>query len=68
MKNVVKQNEEEFMVKFEECIYRPWTDEELEERWQNFVDMFELKENELFLSSECLALLDQKVETTKEER
>nr|GMC46486.1 protein FAR-RED ELONGATED HYPOCOTYL 3 [Ipomoea batatas] len=32
VKNVVKQNEEEFMVKFEECIYRPWTDKELEER------------------------------------
>nr|GMC51177.1 protein FAR-RED ELONGATED HYPOCOTYL 3 isoform X2 [Ipomoea batatas] len=48
--NVVKQNEEEFMVKFEECIYRAWTDEELEEMWQNLVDMFELKENELFLS------------------
>nr|GMC51178.1 protein FAR-RED ELONGATED HYPOCOTYL 3 isoform X2 [Ipomoea batatas] len=55
VKNVVKQNEEEFMVKFEECIYRPWTDEELEESGQNLVDMFELKENELFLSLECLA-------------
>nr|GLL16722.1 dof zinc finger protein DOF5.6-like [Ipomoea trifida] len=32
VKNIVKQNEEEFMVKFEECIYRPWTDDELEER------------------------------------
>ncbi|XP_031105194.1 protein FAR-RED ELONGATED HYPOCOTYL 3-like [Ipomoea triloba] len=50
VKNAVKQNEEEFMVKFEECIYRPWTDEEFEERWQSLVDMFELKENELFLS------------------
>ncbi|XP_031101640.1 protein FAR-RED ELONGATED HYPOCOTYL 3-like [Ipomoea triloba] len=50
VKNAVKQNEEEFMVKFEECIYRPWTDEEFEERWQNLVDMFELKENELVLS------------------
>nr|GMD42408.1 protein FAR-RED ELONGATED HYPOCOTYL 3 isoform X2 [Ipomoea batatas] len=47
VKNVVKQNEEEFMVKFEECIYRPWTDEEFEERWKNLV---ELRENELFLS------------------
>nr|GLL16716.1 protein FAR-RED ELONGATED HYPOCOTYL 3 isoform X2 [Ipomoea trifida] len=34
VKNIVKQNEEEFMVKFEECIYRPWTDEELEERFE----------------------------------
>nr|GMC48933.1 protein FAR-RED ELONGATED HYPOCOTYL 3 isoform X2 [Ipomoea batatas] len=56
VKNVVKQNEEEFMVKFEECIYRPWTDEELEESGKNLVDMFELKEKELFLSLECLAL------------
>nr|GLL16725.1 protein FAR-RED ELONGATED HYPOCOTYL 3-like [Ipomoea trifida] len=56
VKNVVKQNEEEFMVKFEKCIYRPWTDEELEERGQNLVDMFELNENKLFLSLECLAL------------
>nr|GMC56477.1 protein FAR-RED ELONGATED HYPOCOTYL 3 isoform X2 [Ipomoea batatas] len=55
VKNVVKQNEEEFMVKFEECIYRPWTDEELEERGQNLVDMFELRENELFLSLEFVA-------------
>nr|GLL16724.1 protein FAR-RED ELONGATED HYPOCOTYL 3-like [Ipomoea trifida] len=54
-------NEEEFMVKFEECIYRRWTDEELEERWQNLVDMFELKENELFLSLECLALNEYKI-------
>nr|GMC46485.1 protein FAR-RED ELONGATED HYPOCOTYL 3 [Ipomoea batatas] len=61
VKNVVKQNEEEFMVKFEECIYRPWADEELEERWQNLVDMFELKENELFLSLECLALNKNKI-------
>ncbi|XP_019193152.1 PREDICTED: protein FAR-RED ELONGATED HYPOCOTYL 3-like [Ipomoea nil] len=51
LKNVVmKQNEEEFMVKFEECIFGPWTDEEFEERWQNLVNTFELRENELLWS------------------
>nr|GMC48467.1 protein FAR-RED ELONGATED HYPOCOTYL 3 isoform X2 [Ipomoea batatas] len=50
VKNAVKQNEEEFRVKFEECIYRTWTDEEFEERWKTLINMFELKENELFLS------------------
>nr|GMC48934.1 protein FAR-RED ELONGATED HYPOCOTYL 3 isoform X2 [Ipomoea batatas] len=55
MTSVISENEEEFMVKFEECTYRPWTDEELEESGQNLVDMFELKENELFLSLEFAA-------------
>ncbi|CAA3012337.1 FAR-RED ELONGATED HYPOCOTYL 3 isoform X1 [Olea europaea subsp. europaea] len=39
-----------FMVKFEECIYRSWTDKEFENGWNELVDNFGLKENELFQS------------------
>lgn len=46
LSHVIKQNES-FMLKFEKCIYRSWTDEEFEKRWLKMVDKFELKENEL---------------------
>lgn len=46
LNHVIKQNEN-FMVKFEKCIYRSWTNEEFEKRWLKLVDRFDLKENEL---------------------
>lgn len=46
---VIKQNEN-FISKFEKCVYRSWTDEEFEKRWNKLVDRFELKENELIQS------------------
>ncbi|KAL8474171.1 hypothetical protein ACS0TY_030850 [Phlomoides rotata] len=46
---VIKQNEN-FMSKFEKCVYRSWTDEDFEKRWHKLIDRFELKENELIQS------------------
>ncbi|KAJ0028010.1 hypothetical protein Pint_36624 [Pistacia integerrima] len=37
---------ENFMAKFNKCIYRSWTDEQFEKRWSKMVDKFELRENE----------------------
>lgn len=42
---VIKQHEN-FMAKFEKCIYRSWTEEEFENRWCKILDRFELKEDE----------------------
>lgn len=47
--HVIKR-EENFMAKFEKCIYRSWTEEEFEKRWLKIVDRFELKEDEWFQS------------------
>ncbi|XP_022136406.1 protein FAR-RED ELONGATED HYPOCOTYL 3 [Momordica charantia] len=47
--NVIKQHEN-FMAKFEKCIYRSWTNEEFEKRWWKLVERFELKEDELVQS------------------
>ncbi|XP_051125029.1 protein FAR-RED ELONGATED HYPOCOTYL 3 isoform X2 [Andrographis paniculata] len=47
LSHVIKQNEQ-FMPKFEKCVYRSWTDEEFEKRWHKLVDRFGLKDNELF--------------------
>ncbi|XP_022979049.1 LOW QUALITY PROTEIN: protein FAR-RED ELONGATED HYPOCOTYL 3-like [Cucurbita maxima] len=47
--NVMKQHDN-FMAKFEKCIYRSWTKEEFEKRWWKLVNRFELKENELVQS------------------
>ncbi|KAL3524650.1 hypothetical protein ACH5RR_013022 [Cinchona calisaya] len=46
LNHVIKQNEN-FMAKFEKCIYRSWMEEEFDKRWLKLVDRFELKENEL---------------------
>ncbi|GMH23950.1 hypothetical protein Nepgr_025793 [Nepenthes gracilis] len=43
--HVIKLHEN-FLAKFEKCIYRSWTDEEFEKRWQKLVHRFELKDNE----------------------
>ncbi|KAL8131986.1 protein FAR-RED ELONGATED HYPOCOTYL 3 [Apium graveolens] len=45
LSHVIKQNDK-FMAKLLKCIYRSWTDEEFEKRWQKFVNVFELKEND----------------------
>ncbi|KAG7031095.1 Protein FAR-RED ELONGATED HYPOCOTYL 3, partial [Cucurbita argyrosperma subsp. argyrosperma] len=47
--NIMKQHDN-FMAKFEKCIYRSWTKEEFEKRWWKLVNRFELKENELVQS------------------
>ncbi|XP_073296359.1 protein FAR-RED ELONGATED HYPOCOTYL 3-like isoform X2 [Primulina huaijiensis] len=49
LSHVIKQNEN-FISKFEKCIYRSGTDEEFEKRWHKLVDRFGIKENELFQS------------------
>ncbi|XVF20951.1 hypothetical protein REPUB_Repub12eG0048200 [Reevesia pubescens] len=43
-------NQENFMKKFNKCIYRSCTHEQFEERWYRMVDKFELKEHEWVLS------------------
>jgi hypothetical protein len=43
--HVIKQHEN-FMPKFEKCIYKSWTNEEFEKRWWKILDRFELKEDE----------------------
>lgn len=45
---IINQNEN-FMTKFNKCIYRSWTKENFEKRWSRMVDKFELKEHEWFL-------------------
>lgn len=47
LNHVIKENAI-FMLKFEKCIFRSWTDEEFEKRWLKLVDRFHLKDNELF--------------------
>ncbi|KAK4437431.1 protein FAR-RED ELONGATED HYPOCOTYL 3 [Sesamum alatum] len=49
LNHVIKQNEN-FMSKFEKCVYRSWTDDEFEKRWHKLVDRFGLKDNELMQS------------------
>lgn len=43
--HVIKQHEN-FMPKFEKCIFRSWMDDEFEKRWWKILDKFELRENE----------------------
>lgn len=43
--HVIKRYEN-FMAKFEKCIYRSWTTEEFEKRWWKVLDKFELKDDE----------------------
>ncbi|GAB4847807.1 Protein FAR-RED ELONGATED HYPOCOTYL 3 [Ancistrocladus abbreviatus] len=42
----VTKRHESFMVEFEDCIYRSWTDEEFEKSWQKLLERFELKDDE----------------------
>lgn len=49
LSHVTKQHEN-FMAKFEKCIYRSWTEEEFGRRWWKLLDRFELKEDEWMLS------------------
>ena len=43
--HVIKRHEN-FMAKFEKCIYRSWTIEEFEKRWWKILDKFELRADE----------------------
>ncbi|XWS36794.1 hypothetical protein CRYUN_Cryun20dG0116600 [Craigia yunnanensis] len=45
-----KNQNENFMAKFNKCIYRSWTKEKFEKRWFRIVDKLELKKHEWFLS------------------
>ncbi|KAK1563134.1 hypothetical protein Q3G72_022860 [Acer saccharum] len=47
--HLIKQHEN-FMAKFEKCIYRSWTEEEFSRRWWKLLDRFELREDEWMLS------------------
>lgn len=49
LSSVIKQNEN-FISKFEKCVYRSWTDDKFDKRWNKLVDRFGLKENELIQS------------------
>ncbi|XP_024928480.3 protein FAR1-RELATED SEQUENCE 2 isoform X2 [Ziziphus jujuba] len=46
---MMNQNQN-FMEKFNKCIYRSWTEEQFERKWWKMVDRFELTENEWFHS------------------
>ncbi|KAF8390886.1 hypothetical protein HHK36_023185 [Tetracentron sinense] len=43
--HVTKQHEN-FMTKFNKCVYRSWTDEQFEKKWWKMVERFDLKEDE----------------------
>lgn len=43
LNQVIKQHDN-FMAKFEKCIYRSWTDEQFEKRWFKMVNRFGLKD------------------------
>lgn len=45
LNHIIKQHEN-FMAKFEKCIYRSWTEEEFGRRWWKLLDRFGLRENE----------------------
>ncbi|KAK2651214.1 hypothetical protein Ddye_018703 [Dipteronia dyeriana] len=46
---LIKQHDN-FMAKFEKCIYRSWTEDEFIRRWWKLLDRFELREDEWMLS------------------
>ncbi|KAH9618405.1 hypothetical protein KSS87_022842 [Heliosperma pusillum] len=48
--HVIKTHDN-FMAKFEKCIYRSWTDEEFEKRWQKLVTRFELDKSNDWIHS-----------------
>lgn len=41
---------ENFMAKFEKCIYRSWTDEKFEKRWFKIIERFGLKDDDFMQS------------------
>lgn len=43
--HITKQHDN-FMAKFEKCIFRSWTDDEFGKRWWKILDRFELRDNE----------------------
>ncbi|XP_031254114.1 protein FAR-RED ELONGATED HYPOCOTYL 3 [Pistacia vera] len=43
--HIIKQ-QENFMAKFEKCVYRSWTEEEFGRRWWKLLERFELREDE----------------------
>ncbi|GJY73754.1 protein FAR-RED elongated hypocotyl 3 isoform X1 [Tanacetum coccineum] len=45
LNQVIKQNDN-FMAKFDKCIYRSWTDEQFDKRWFKMVDRVGLKDSE----------------------
>lgn len=47
--HVIKEHDN-FSRKFEKCIYRSWTDEEFDRRWQKLLVRYDLKDNEWFQS------------------
>ncbi|XP_065852230.1 protein FAR-RED ELONGATED HYPOCOTYL 3 isoform X2 [Euphorbia lathyris] len=49
LSQVIKQHEN-FMAKFEKCIFRSWTDGDFVKRWWKLLDRFELKDNEVMHS------------------
>ncbi|CAM8986454.1 unnamed protein product [Rhodiola kirilowii] len=44
------KSHENFMPKFEKCIYKSWTMDEFDRRWGKLVERFELKEDSFFQS------------------
>ncbi|XP_057544478.1 protein FAR-RED ELONGATED HYPOCOTYL 3 isoform X1 [Amaranthus tricolor] len=48
--HIIKKHEN-FMAKFDKCIYRSWTDEEFEKRWQKLITRFELNKDNDWLQS-----------------
>uniref|UniRef100_A0A2P2KEZ4 Protein FAR1-RELATED SEQUENCE n=1 Tax=Rhizophora mucronata TaxID=61149 RepID=A0A2P2KEZ4_RHIMU len=42
--HVVREHDN-FMAKFEKCIFRSWTDDEFTKRWYKILDKFDLREN-----------------------
>ncbi|WCJ28090.1 far-red elongated hypocotyls 3 [Euphorbia peplus] len=49
LSQVIKQHDN-FMAKFEKCIFRSWTDDDFIKRWWKLLDRFELKDNEVMKS------------------
>ncbi|KMT09115.1 hypothetical protein BVRB_6g132230 isoform A [Beta vulgaris subsp. vulgaris] len=48
--HVIKKHEN-FMAKFDKCIYRSWGDEEFEKRWHKLVAKFELNKDDEWIQS-----------------
>ncbi|XP_021686198.1 protein FAR-RED ELONGATED HYPOCOTYL 3 isoform X1 [Hevea brasiliensis] len=49
LSQVIKRHEN-FMAKFEKCIFRSWTNDEFVKRWLKILDRFELRENDVMQS------------------
>uniref|UniRef100_A0A803KWX6 Protein FAR1-RELATED SEQUENCE n=1 Tax=Chenopodium quinoa TaxID=63459 RepID=A0A803KWX6_CHEQI len=48
--HIIKKHEN-FMAKFDKCIYRSWSDEEFEKRWEKLVVRFELNKDDEWIRS-----------------